>query len=73
MAMTIGQLKKVRKEMDRLDEKIVALLSAQEVAEEWEKKHQRWEPKPINGSAESGAVRRASMDLTRELAELRRS
>lgn len=72
MAITLDQLMTVQREMDRLQDRIMELRSAQEVAMEWQKKHGGYEPMPTRGSAESGAVRRASMDLTRVLAELRR-
>lgn len=72
MAMTLDQLKQVRSDMDRLDMRITELIAAEEVAREEEERTGYYVSKPTNGSRESGAVRRASMDLTRSLADLRR-
>lgn len=72
MATDLSTLKRVEKEMDRLYERIAELRAAEEVAVKWQEEHGGYEPIPTKGSAESGAVRRASMDLTRALAELRR-
>lgn len=82
MAMTIRQLKAVRAEMDRLESRIVELIAAEEVAREEQVRNDAGDNRrgfpifvssPLKGSAESGAVRRASLDLTRALAELRKS
>lgn len=72
MAMTLDQLKQVRSDMDRLDMRITELIAAEEVAREEEERTGYWVTKPTYGSRLSGAVRRASMDLTRSLADLRR-
>ena len=72
MAMTLDQLKQVRSDMDRLDMRITELIAAEEVAREEEERTGYDVSMPTRGSRESGAVRRASMDLTRSLADLRR-
>lgn len=81
MPMTLEQLHKVRAEIERFEDKAIELIAAQEVAEEEQQRNDAGDDKrgfpihvskPILGSAESGAVRRASMDLTRALAELRK-
>ena len=72
--MTLDQLQRVREEIGRLEDRIVELTSAELVYQKWESKRSGSHPgpRPLSGSRESGAVRRASMDLSRELAELRK-
>lgn len=72
MPMTLKDLNRVRAEMERLLDRIIELEAAQEVAVEEERREGGYVPKPLEGSAFSGAVKRASMDLSRALAELRK-
>ena len=65
-------IKIVREEMNRLEQRIKELESEIKRQNEWNKEHYpdyKYEP---TCPAQTGAIRRASMDLTRALAKLRR-
>jgi hypothetical protein len=67
MAITINKIKDVIEAKERLDNAIGPALSRLSI----EAKNHDFTL--ISGSKETAALRRASMDLTRELANLRRS
>lgn len=64
--MNIENIKKAKQEALRFVERADALLQERKKYDEGEKKY------CFNAPKESGAVRRASLDLTRALAEMRK-
>lgn len=72
MAITTKDMRRVKEEITRFGR---ALSELEEAQEKWEvdEQHHRYLPSPLNGSRESGAVRRASMDLSHALADMRKS
>ena len=70
--MNADSLSRAIDEASRFIERAKRLLSAHRKAERRREHPEEYVLSPITGSAQSGAVKRASMDLTRALADLRR-
>lgn len=71
--MRRGSIDHARKEAERFLDRLTELQAAHDKHRTMQRNPGfEWEPDPLDGSKLSGSVRRASLDLTRALAEMRK-